>query len=99
MSDNPELFEHTERLTYAAQQNRRQLPIMTGVVEAGTVLGLISAVISIMDATKAVYDAAEDAKGQPEAFRQVVARLPLVNEILKSAKERTQTLEESVGRH
>lgn len=68
---------------------------MTGVVEAGTVIGLISAVISIIEATKTVYDAAKDAKGQPKAFRQVVARLPLVNEILKSAKERIQTLDES----
>jgi len=68
---------------------------MTGVVEAGTVIGLISAVITILETTKKVYDAAKDAKGQPEAFRQVAARLPLVNEILQSAKERTQTLEES----
>lgn len=58
-------------------------------------IGLISAVISIIEATKTVYDAAKDAKGQPKAFRQVVARLPLVNEILKSAKERIQTLDES----
>ena len=54
---------------------------MTGIVEAGTVIGLISGVISIIEATKAVYDAAKDAKGQPEAFRQVAARLPLVNDI------------------
>ena len=68
---------------------------MTGVVEAGTVIGLISGVISIIEATRTVYDAAKDAKGQPEAFRQVAARLPLVGEILQSAKERTQTLDES----
>lgn len=68
---------------------------MTGVVEAGTVAGLISGVITIIEATKTVYDAAKDAKGQPKAFRQVAARLPLVNDILRSAKERTQTLEES----
>jgi N-terminal domain on NACHT_NTPase and P-loop NTPases len=68
---------------------------MTGVVEAGTVISLISGVISIIEATKTVYDAAKDAKGQPEAFRQVAARLPLVNDILQSAKERTQTLDES----
>lgn len=68
---------------------------MTGVVEAGTVIGIISAVISIIQTTRTVYDAAKDAKGQPESFRQVVARLPLVNEILESAKERTQTLDES----
>jgi hypothetical protein len=52
---------------------------MTGVVEAGTVIGLISGVISIIEATKTIYDAAKDVKGQPDAFRQVAARLPLVN--------------------
>jgi hypothetical protein len=63
--------------------------------EAGFVVGLISGVISIIEATKTVYDAAKDAKGQPEAFRQVAARLPLVIEILHSAKERTHTLDET----
>jgi F0F1-type ATP synthase delta subunit len=68
---------------------------MTGVLEAGTVIGLISGVISIIEATKTVYDTAKDAKGQPKAFCQVAARLPIVNEILQSAKQRTQTLDES----
>jgi hypothetical protein len=81
-------------VTYA-HRNRRQLPIMTDIVEAGTVIGLISGVISIVEATKTEYDAIKDAKGQPEAFRQVAARLPLVNEILQSAKERSRTLDES----
>jgi hypothetical protein len=63
--------------------------------EAGFVVGLISAVISIIEATKTVYDAAKDAKGQPEAFRQVAARLPLVIEILHSAEEKTHTLKET----
>jgi hypothetical protein len=63
--------------------------------EAAFVVGLISSVISIIEATKTVYDAAKDAKGQPEAFRQVAARLPLVTTILYKAKERTQTLDET----
>ena len=63
--------------------------------EAAFVIGLISGVISIIEATKTVYDAAKDAKGQPEAFRQVAARLPLVTAILHKAKERTQTLDET----
>jgi hypothetical protein len=64
--------------------------------EAGFVVGLISGVISIIEATKTVYDAAKDAKGQPEAFRQVAVRLPLVIEILRSATEKIQSLEETV---
>lgn len=63
--------------------------------EAGFVVGLISGVISIIEATKTVYDTAKDAKGQPEAFRQVAARLPLVIEILHSAEGRTHTLDET----
>jgi hypothetical protein len=62
--------------------------------EAAFVVGLISGVISIIEATKTIYDAAKDAKGQPEAFRQVAARLPLVTAILHKAKERTQALDE-----
>ncbi|CAI6225623.1 unnamed protein product [Periconia digitata] len=62
--------------------------------EAGFVIGLISGVISIVEATKIVYDAAKDAQGQPEAFRQVAARLPLVLRILCSARARAQTLNE-----
>jgi hypothetical protein len=67
---------------------------MTGVVEAGTVISLISGVISIIEATKTVYDAAKDAKGQPEAFRQVAERLPLVNNILHSAEKEAQALDD-----
>jgi hypothetical protein len=63
--------------------------------EAGFVVGLIASVISIIEATKTVYDAVKDAKGQPEAFRQVAARLPLVIEILHSAKARAQALDET----
>ncbi|KAH8749773.1 hypothetical protein F5882DRAFT_81723 [Hyaloscypha sp. PMI_1271] len=54
--------------------------------EAGFVISLIASVITIVDATKKVYNAAKDAKGQPEAFRQIAARLPLVIEILRSLK-------------
>jgi N-terminal domain on NACHT_NTPase and P-loop NTPases len=50
------------------------------------VIGLISSVIAIIGAAKTVYDAAADAKGQPEAFSQVAARLPLVIGLLDSAK-------------
>jgi hypothetical protein len=62
--------------------------------EAGFVVGLISGVISIIEATKTVYDTAKDAKGQPEAFRQVAAGLPLVIDILRSAKVGAQALHE-----
>jgi hypothetical protein len=67
---------------------------MSGV-DVRLAVGLIRSVISIIEVTKTTYDAAKDAKGQPEAFRQVAARLPLVIEILHSAKARAQTLDET----
>lgn len=58
---------------------------MSGAEVAGLVLGLVSATISVIDATKTLYDAAHDASGLPEQFREVAARLPLVLEILEKA--------------
>lgn len=54
--------------------------------EAIAILGIISSVISIVDGTKQVYDAASNTNGLPEAFREVAARLPIVCGILDSAK-------------
>ncbi|KAJ5737114.1 uncharacterized protein N7483_002239 [Penicillium malachiteum] len=62
--------------------------------EASFVVGLISGTISIIEAIKTVYDAAKDAQGQPETFRQVAARLPLVIKILQSARWTAQALDE-----
>jgi N-terminal domain on NACHT_NTPase and P-loop NTPases len=50
--------------------------------EAIAVLGVISSIISIVDGTKQVYDAATSAEGLPEAFREVATRLPIISDIL-----------------
>jgi hypothetical protein len=63
--------------------------------EAVLVIGLIGSLISIIDAAKKIYDIAGDAKGQPEEFRQVAARLPLVIEILRNAEARASKLDET----
>ena len=55
--------------------------------EAIAVLGVISSIISIVDGTKKVYDAATNAQGLPEAFRTVAGRLPIIRNILDSAKQ------------
>ncbi|MCJ1398835.1 hypothetical protein MMC11_002036 [Xylographa trunciseda] len=55
--------------------------------EALVVLGVIQAIISIIDGTKQVYDTAKNAQGLPEAFREVAGRLPIVRNILESAKQ------------
>lgn len=49
------------------------------------VIGIISGIIAIIDATIKVYAAATDASGLPEAFRVVAKRLPLVQETLQAA--------------
>lgn len=55
--------------------------------EAFAVLGAISSIIAIVDGIKQVYDAATNAQGLPNAFREFAARLPLVHTILVLAKQ------------
>jgi len=55
--------------------------------EAIVVLGVISAIISIIERTEQVYQTAKNAQGLPEAFREVAGRLPIVRNILASAKQ------------
>ncbi|RYP50627.1 hypothetical protein DL768_003909 [Monosporascus sp. mg162] len=55
------------------------------------VIGLISGIIAIVDATVKVYGAATDASGLPEAFRDVAKRLPLVQETLQTARGHLNT--------
>jgi hypothetical protein len=55
--------------------------------EAILVLGVISSIISIVDGTKQVYDATTNTQGLPEAFREVAARLTIVQNILGLAKQ------------
>lgn len=55
--------------------------------EVSAVLGVISSIITIVEGTKKVYDAATNAKGLPEAFRKVAGRLPIVENILGSTHQ------------
>jgi hypothetical protein len=59
---------------------------MSGV-EAIAVLGAISSIITLIDATKQIYNAATNAQGLPSAFREVAGRLPIVENILGSARQ------------
>jgi hypothetical protein len=59
---------------------------MTGIGEAGLVLGIISSIISIIDATKQVYDAVEDDAGLPKNFKRSAAKLPLISKLLEDAE-------------
>lgn len=51
------------------------------------VIGIISGIIAIIDATIKISSAANDASGLPEAFRDVALRLPLVSETLHKISE------------
>ena len=62
---------------------------MSGVAEASLVLGIISSIISIVNAAKEIYETAHDKSGLPKAFKNVHARLPLVSITLQKAKEYT----------
>ena len=55
--------------------------------EASAVLGLIGSIVSIVDGTQKVYDAAKNVEGLPKAFREVKNRLPIIRNILGSAEQ------------
>jgi hypothetical protein len=54
--------------------------------EAPLVIGLIASIISIIDATKTIYDSAKDKHGLPGVFREVASRLPIVYDTLEATK-------------
>ncbi|TEY23438.1 hypothetical protein BOTCAL_1480g00010 [Botryotinia calthae] len=60
---------------------------MAGVGEASLVLGIISSIISIIDATKQIYQAVEDETGFPKNFKTSARKLPLVSQLLGEAEK------------
>ena len=54
--------------------------------EAITIIGLISSVITIIEKSRDLYDAATNVKGLHEAFRAVSSNIPLVLNILRECK-------------
>lgn len=59
---------------------------MSGVAEASLVLGIISAIISIVDATKQVYEAVDDEASLPANFKKSATKLPLISKLLEDAE-------------
>jgi hypothetical protein len=70
--------QHTGRCAY---QSCVEAHAVVGVVD------MISFVIMIVQEIKQVYDAANDATGLPEAFREVAKNLPLVDYTLRLVKD------------
>jgi len=64
---------------------------MSGAEAAGLVIGIISGIIAVIDETMKVYDAATDASGLPEVFRDVAKRLPFVQDTLQAAQGHLET--------
>ncbi|KAK6512493.1 hypothetical protein TWF481_001377 [Arthrobotrys musiformis] len=60
---------------------------MSGIGEASLILGLISSIITVIDATKRVYDAVEDEAGLPKNFKKSAAKLPLIVKLLEDAEK------------
>ncbi|KAF3922357.1 hypothetical protein AA313_de0201388 [Arthrobotrys entomopaga] len=54
--------------------------------EAAHVLGLISSIISIVEATKQVYDAVGDSASLPKNFKAAAIKLPLIIKLLEDAE-------------
>lgn len=54
------------------------------------VLGIISAVISIIDATVKLYNTSKDEAGLPPNFKTVSTKLPLVSKLLEDAERYVQ---------
>ena len=61
---------------------------MSGVGEAALVIGLISAIITVIDTLSQAYKDSKDASGLPQAFRDVASKLPLVSETLGTVQQR-----------
>jgi hypothetical protein len=68
---------------------------MSVVGEASLVLGIISSIISIIDAAKQVYEAVEDEAGLPTNFKKSAAKLPLILKLLDDAERYIKTADKS----
>jgi alkaline phosphatase len=69
---------------------------MAGVGEASLVLGIISSIISIIDATKQVYEAVKDEAGLPTNFKKSATKLPLISKLLEDAEKYVEAADESI---
>ncbi|KAF3765988.1 hypothetical protein M406DRAFT_29197, partial [Cryphonectria parasitica EP155] len=57
------------------------------------VLGLISSIISVIDASLEIYNAVKDASGLPASFRDVASRLPVIKITIRKAIDEFHTNE------
>ncbi|KAG4428234.1 hypothetical protein IFR05_016284, partial [Cadophora sp. M221] len=68
---------------------------MSGIEAAGLALGMISAIISIIDATNQVYEAVKDEAGLPTNFKKSATKLPLISKLLEDAERYVKAADEA----
>jgi hypothetical protein len=69
---------------------------MTGVGKASLVLSIISSIISIINATKQVYEAVEDKQGLLKHFKKSATKLPLISKLLEDTENYIETVADGV---
>lgn len=65
---------------------------MSGIGEASLVLSIISSIISIIDATKQIYEAVEDEAGLSTNFKKSAMKLPLIAKLLEDVERYINSL-------
>lgn len=68
---------------------------MSGIEAAGLTLGIISAIISIIDASHQVYEAVKDEAGLPTNFKKSASKLPLISKLLQDAERYVKSADEA----
>ena len=68
---------------------------MSGIEAAGLALGMISAIISIIEATNEVYEAVKDEAGLPKNFKKSATKLPLISKLLEDAERYVEAADEA----
>ena len=83
------LIDRRLRLDLQSHSQNPHNPTMSDT-EPVKILGVISSVISIVNGTKKVYDAATSAEDLPEVFRQVASQLPIISNILSTHLDKAE---------
>ena len=68
---------------------------MSGIEAAGLALGMISAIISIIEATNEVYEAVKDEAGLPKNFKKSATKLPLISKLFEDAERYVEAADEA----
>ena len=69
---------------------------MSGIEAVGLALGMISAIISIIEVTNEVYEAIKDKAGLLKNFKKSVIKLPLISKLLEDAERYIEAVDEAI---